>query len=165
MVSSLLIFVVVILSVILAGTLLWRRHPGVNSIGDWETRKHEIDLRAFEALIDFNDEVRLRNCLSSKQFRYFQRRRVRLALRFVHLMEENVGMLMSLAQRARTKRDSIVSKKADEMIAVAIQLRLKLPLVKLYLFAKWLVPSWTAPLPSFEPSYRELLNCMIQFQR
>jgi hypothetical protein len=165
MVSSLLIFAVVILSLVLASVLLWRRHPDVCSIRDWETKKHEIDLRTFEALVDLNDERCLRGCLSPRQFHYFQRRRLRLALRSLQLLEENASMIMSLAQHARSKGDPVLCAKADEVVAVAFQLRVKLPLVRLYLFAKWLLPAWTASLPSFEPRYRELLNGMIQFQR
>ncbi len=165
MVSSLVVLTVVVLLVVLAGALLWRRHSTISSLRDWESRKHEIDLRAFEALLDHDDEARLRECLSSQQFRYFQRRRIRLALRFLSLMEENAAMLMSLAQHARRGQDIPLSKKADEMIVLGLQLRLKMPLVKLYLSVKWLLPSWSTSLPSFQPSYRELLNCMVQFQQ
>jgi hypothetical protein len=165
MVSTLLVFAVVLLSLVLAGALLWRRSPEIQSAGDWEAKKHEIDVRAFEALIDINDERRLRHCLPSKRFHHFQRRRTRLALRFLQLMEENAGMLMSLAQLARTKGDPVLTQKADEMIAVALQLRLKLLLARLYLSAKWLFPSWTVSLPTVEPWYRELLNCVMQFQQ
>jgi hypothetical protein len=165
MVSTLLVFAVVLLSLVLAGALLGRRSPEIQSVGDWEAKKHEIDVRMFVALIDINDERRLRQCLTSKRFHYFQRRRTRLALRFLQLMEENAGMLMSLAQLARTRRDPILTEKADEMIAVALQLRLKLLLARLYLSAKWLFPFWTVSLPAVEPRYRELLNCVIQFQQ
>jgi hypothetical protein len=165
MVSTLLVFAVVLLSLVVAGALLWRRTPEIQSAGDWEAKKHEIDIRAFESLLDINDERRLRQCLTSKRFHYFQRRRTRLALRFLRLIEENAGMLMSLAQLARTKRDPVLTEKADEMIAVALQLRLNLLLARMYLSAKWLFPSWTVPLPAFDLRYRELLNCVTQFQQ
>ena len=165
MVSTLIILAVVVLSLVLAGTLLWRRHPEVHSVGDWETKKHDIDVEAFRALVDLNDERRLRGCLSSKQFHHFQRRRIRLAISILRLIEENVGMLMSLAQRARMMRDPVLRRRADEVIAVAFQLRIKLLLVRLYLSAKWLFPTWSLCLPTFEPKYKELLDRGIQFQQ
>ncbi len=164
MVSTFLILAVVLLSLVLTGALFWRRSPEIRSAADWVAKKHEIDVRAFDALTDLNDERRLRRCLPARRFRHFQRRRIRLALRFLQLMEENAGMLTSLAQLARTQRDTVLTQKADDLIALAFQLRLKLPLVRLYLYVKWLVPSWTATLPAFESSYRELLNRAIQLQ-
>jgi hypothetical protein len=161
MASTLLILAVVLLSLLLAGTLLWRRPPEVYSVRDWETKRHEIDVRAFEALVNRDDDRRLRHCLPRKTFRHFQRKRTHLALRLVGLLEENAGMLMSLAQRARAKHDPVLTQQADEMIAIAVQLRLKLLLIRLYLLAKWLFPSWTVSLPPFEPKYRQLLNCVI----
>jgi hypothetical protein len=165
MASTLLILAVVLLSLVLAGKLLWRRPPEVRSVRDWEAKKHDIDVRAFEALVNLDEERRLRRCLPSRKFRDFQRRRTRLALRLVGLLEENAGMLMSLAQHARAKHDSVLTKQADEMIVIALQIRIKLQLVRLCLSAKWLFPSWTVSLPTFEPRYGHLLNCVIQFQQ
>jgi hypothetical protein len=165
MASTLLILAVVLLSLVLVGTLLLRRPTEVRCVRDWEAKKHEIDVRAFVALVNLDEERRLRHRLPPRKFRDFQRRRTRLALRLAGLLEENAGMLMSLAQHARAKHDPVLTQQADEMIVIALQLRLKLQLVRLYLSAKWLFPSWTVSLPTFEPRYSHLLNCVIQFQQ
>jgi hypothetical protein len=165
MASTILILGTGLLVLIVVVVFSWHRCPEVQSIDEWEAKKHEVDVQVLKALMDLDEEHRLRSCLTHKQFQQYQRRRTRLAIRILQLIEENVGMLMSLAQRAKVQRDPALTEKADEMIAVGFQLRGKLLVAKLCLSAKWLFPSHSVPLPSFELKYRELLDCLIQAPR
>ena len=70
-------------------------------------------------------------------------------------------MLMRLGQLARMKGDAVLTQKADELVATAIQLRLNLFLAKLCLSLKWLSPSSTIYVPAFEVRYEKLLDCLV----
>lgn len=158
MVSTLLILAVASLALACAYALLRRAHTGVRNDQDWNEKKHEIDVQIFRVLLDRNEEVQLRRCLSQSEFAAFQRRRIRLALRMIRLVDENAGMLMELARLAKMKDNPEVAQKVDELLATAFQLRLKLLLARLCLYLKWLFPSWTVTLPAFDAGYQYLLD-------
>jgi hypothetical protein len=78
----------------------------------------------------------------------------------LRLMEENAGMLTRLGQLAKMKGDPILTEKADEMLAGALQLQLNLLLGRLCLYLKWVFPSWTISVSALEASYQDLMNCL-----
>jgi len=117
-------------------------------------------VQIFRILLDRKEEAQLRSSLSRNQFVTFQRRRIRLALRMMRLVDENAGMLMGLGRLARMKGDPTLTQKVDELIATAFQLRLNLLLARLCLYLKWLFPSWTVSLPAFEVRYQHLLDSL-----
>ena len=161
MLSTILILVVASSAMALAWSLLYDGRSGIRSEQDWEEKRHEIDVEILRRLLDRGEERYLRSCFSRKQFHSFQRRRIRLALRMLQLVEENAGMLMRLGQLARMKGDAVLTQKADELVATAIQLRLNLFLAKLCLSLKWLSPSSTIYVPAFEVRYENLLDCLV----
>jgi hypothetical protein len=165
MVSTLLILAVASSALALAWSLLRSGHPEIRNGQDWEEKKHEIDVQIFRALLDRDEERLLRSSLSRNQFEAFQRRRIRLALRMLQLVEENAGMLMRLGQLARMKGDPAVTQKADELVATAIQFRLNLLLARFCLSLKWVFPSWTVSLPAFEVRYQHLLDSLARVQQ
>jgi hypothetical protein len=69
-------------------------------------------------------------------------------------------MAMELGRLAKMKSDLAMAAKIDEMIAIALQLRLNLLLARLCLYLKWVFPSWTMSLPSFDVRYQHLLQSM-----
>lgn len=160
MASTLLILVVASLALVCVYALLRSGHTGVRSGRDWDEKKHQIDVRIFRVLLDSDEEVRLRRYLSQYEFAVFQRKRIRLTLRLLHLVDENTGMLMELARRARLKGDPAVVQQADELIATAFQLRLNLLLARFCLYLKWLFPSWSVSLPAFDVRYQHLLDSL-----
>ena len=160
MVSTLLILTVASLALVCAYALLRDGHTGVRNDQDWNEKKHEIDVKIFRVLLDRNEEVQLRRCLSQNEFADFQRRRIRLALQMLRLVDENAGMLMELARLAKMKDDPTLAQKVDELIATAFQLRLKLLLARVCLYLKWLFPSWTVTLPAFDARYQYLLDSL-----
>jgi hypothetical protein len=160
MVSTLLVLAAALSALALAWSLLSRVHPEIRNAGDWEERKHEIDVQIFRALLDRNEECYLRSSLSRNQFQEFRRKRIRLALRMLRLAEENADMLMRLGQLARLKGDSALSEKADELVATAIRFRLNVLPARLSLYLRWLIPSWQGSLPTFEVHYQHLLDSL-----
>jgi hypothetical protein len=168
MVSTLLILGVIALALGLAWSLLRSGHSAICSLEDWETQRQEIDIPIFRLLLDRDEERYLRSSLPRNQYITFQRMRIRLALRMLRLVDENVTMSMRLGQLARIKRDPVLTQAANELIATAIHLRASLLLVKPCLLLKWLFPSDVIYIPSFEEIYRHLLDrvvCIRQLNR
>ena len=78
----------------------------------------------------------------------------------LNLVDENAGMAMELGRLAKLKGDLAAAAKIDELIGTAFQLRLNLLLARLYLYIKWVFPSWAVSLPAFEVRYQHLLDSM-----
>jgi len=160
MVTTLLILAVAFLALVLAYALLRRAHAGVRDGQDWEQKKHPIDVETFRVLLDHNEEAQLRRFLPPTQFAIFQRRRTHLAFQMLHLVDENARMAMELGRLVKLKGSPALAPRADQMIAVAFELRLNLLLARLCLCLKWIFPAWTVTLPAFEVRYQHLLDSM-----
>jgi hypothetical protein len=160
MVSTLLILAVAFLVLVFAYALLRGGHAELRNEQDWEEKKHAIDVQIFRTLLDRKEEAQLRSSLSQNQFATFQRRRIRLALRMLRLVDENAAMLMGLGRLVRMKRDPALKQQVDEFITTAFQLRLNLLMARFCLYLKWLFPSWTVSLPAFDMRYQHLLDSL-----
>lgn len=128
MASALIIFLVVSLALILALSVSGGRAEQLN-IQDWEARKQAIDVEILRALLDRDDWRYLRKSLSPREFQVFQRKRIRLGLRILRLVERNADLLMELGRLGRLGRlngDPVRRQQADELVAGIIQLRLNL---------------------------------------
>jgi len=149
--------------------LVWRVvRPGVpriQNLNDWETKKYEIDLAGFLLLLDKTEEDYLRRSLPPAEFRIYQRRRLRLAIRCLGMVGKNAMMLMRLGQLAKSKADPELMKDAEELIYAALRLRVNSLLVQPYLGLKWLFPGWTMSVPTFALPYEELLSCLTRVRQ
>ncbi len=160
MVSTLIILGVALLAVVFAYALLRSGRVQLSNEQDWENKRHVVDVQIFRVLLDPKEEAHLRDVLSAHKFATFQRRRIRLALDMLRLVDENASMLMGLGQLARMKGDPALAQKVDELITTAFQLRLNLLLARGGLYLKWLFPSWPVSLPAFEVRYQHLLDSL-----
>ena len=160
MVSTLIILGVALLALVFAYSLLHGGHGELHHEDERAEKNHDIDVEIFRVLVDRKEEAQLRSCLSGNQFARFQRRRVRLALGMLRLVDENAGKLMGLGRLAKMKGDAALAQKVDDLIAIAFQLRLNLLLARLCLYLKWLFPSWPVSLPAFEVGYQQLLDSL-----
>jgi hypothetical protein len=158
MVPTLTIFVLSTLSLYLVWTVLRPTLPHINSLQDWENKKHEVDPAVFQALLDGSEEEYLRRSLPSPHFRSFQRERMALALRSLDLVAENAAMLMKLGQLAKGNANIEVANEADELIRAALWLRVNLSLAQPCVWLKWLFPGWSISLPAIAMPYEELLT-------
>ena len=160
MVSTLIILGVALLALVFAYSLLHGGHGELHHEDERAEKNHDIDVEIFRVLVDRKEEAQLRSCLSGNQFAKFQRRRIRLALGMIRLVDENAGKLMGLGQLAKMKGDAALAQKVDDLIAIAFQLRLNLLLARFCLYLKWLFPSWPVSLPAFEVGYQQLLDSL-----
>jgi len=156
MVSTLLIVAVAVVALGLGYSLLRNAHvaAGHDSLQD----PTAIDVEIFRVLLDRHQELQLHQYLTSSQFASFERRRIRIALRMLRLVDHNTGMLMQRARMAKSRKDSELAGKMDELIGNAFQLRLNLTLARICLYLKWVFPSWTVFLPAFDVRYQHLLD-------
>lgn len=132
------------------------RRAEILNCNDWEDEKREIDIEIFRALVDCDNRHYLCKTLSTRQFQVFQRRRIRLALRMLRLVERNAGLLMEVSKVGRLNSDPVLREQAEELTAQAIQLRLNLLQVRLCLLLQWFFPSWNLSLPAFTARYAQL---------
>jgi hypothetical protein len=158
MVSTLTILCASVLSLYLVWTMVRPGLPQIQSLEDWEAKKHEVDPEVFRILLDPAEERYLRQSLLPHEFRPFQRRRLALALRSLDLVGENAAMLMKLGQLAKTEANPRLAKEAADLIHGALWLRVNLSLAQPCLWLKWLFPGWALRFPAVEMPYEELLT-------
>ena len=158
MVSTLLIVAVAVLALAFGYSLLRNAHVAARPEQDALQNPSEIDVDIFRVLLNRHQELQLRQYLTTSQFAAFERRRIRIALRMLRLVDDNAAMLMQRARLAISKNDSEVIGKMDQLIASAFQLRLNLLLARFCLCLKWIFPSWAMSLPAFEVRYQRLLD-------
>jgi hypothetical protein len=165
MVSTLTILFASGLALFLVWTLLRSGRSQVRSLDDWEANKHEVNLDGFRLLLDPAEERYLRTSLTPAEFLVFQRRRLGLALQSLDLVGKNAMMLMRLGQLAKPKADAKLTREADELINIALRLRVNLLLLQPYLGLKWLFPGWKVSVPAFALPYEELLGCLSRIRQ
>jgi hypothetical protein len=158
MVSTLTILFASVLSLFLVWTILRPGLPQIKSLEDWEAKKREVDAEVFRVLLDSSEEQYLRQSLLPREFRIFQRKRMALALHWLHLVGENAAMLMKLGQLAKTAVNPELAREAEDLIHGALRLRVNLLLVQPCLWLKWLFPGSALSFPAVEIPYEELLT-------
>lgn len=156
MVSTLAILIACGLALFLVWAIV-RPGPQIRSLDDWEAKKHEVDLDAFRLLLDPAEEEYLRASLPPREFRAFQRRRLKLALGSLDLVGKNAVMLMKLGQLAKGANPKLAHE-AEELIHGTLRLRVNLLLVQPCLRLKWIFPGWKLSIPAFALPYEELLS-------
>ena len=91
MVSTITILFASVLSLYLVWTVVRPGLPQIKSLEDWEAKNHAVDPEMFRILLDPAEEQYLRQSLPPHEFRFFQRKRMALALRWLNLVGENAG--------------------------------------------------------------------------
>lgn len=165
MVSTLIVLFACALCLLLVWAVLRPGLPQIQSLDDWEAKKHEVDLDAFRLLLDPGEEEYLRTSLPSPQFRAFQRRRLALALGSLDLVGKNAAMLMKLGQLAKAGANPKLAHEAEELIHGTLRLRVNLLLVRPCLWLKWLFPAWKVSVPTFAIPYEELLSYLSRIRQ
>jgi len=165
MVSPIIILPLSACLLLLVWNIVHTRAPEIRRLEDWEANRYDVDIASFRMLVDYAEEQHLRSALSSRRFRSFQRKRLRLAWRMLQLVERNTAMLMKVGQLARSGVDPVMVHQAEELIAAALRLRVNLLLIQTYLCVKWLFPGWIVPVPPCETRYRQLLHSVVQVRQ
>ena len=165
MVSTLIIFAVIVLSLFLLWRVLLPGLPEIRSLDDWEAKKYPVDVETFRTLLAPGEEQYLRRSLSPSAFHRFQRRRVALALLGLEQAGKNAAMLMRLGQLAKASSNPDLRKEAENLIHSALRLRVNLLFVEPCLLLKWFFPGWNLSVPALEMQYEELLRYLDRVQQ
>jgi hypothetical protein len=136
----------------------------IQKIEDWEAKNPEIGIEIFCALLDRDDCQYLRRSLSSREFQVLQRRRIRLALRMLRLVERKLDLLMEVGRLASLNSDYVHREQGEELVAEAIHLRLNLLRVRLCLFLQWFIPSWTVSLSASSARREQLRRSLDRYR-
>jgi hypothetical protein len=165
MVSATIILLLSFCLLFLVWNAVHTRPPEIRRLEDWEANRYDVDIASFRMLVDCSEELQLRHLLSLRRFRFFQRKRLRLASRMLQLVAKNTAMLMKVGQLAKTGTDPVLVRQGEELIAAALRLRVNLILIQTYLFVKWMFPGWTVPVPACEARYRQLLHYLVRVRQ
>lgn len=165
MVSTITILLASVLSLYLVGKIFRPGLPQIKSLQDWEARNHRVEPELFRVLLDPAEERYLRQSLPPHEFRHFQRKRIALALRGLHLVGENASMLLNLGHLARADANPRLAQEAADLIRGALRLRVNLIMAQPCLWLKWLFPGWGLSLPAVEIRYEELLTYLARIRQ
>ncbi len=159
MLSAILVLGLALTALIVAWSLLNPRARDACQDREWDESAHVMNVQVLRTLLERNEFRYLRRTLPRTEFENCLRKRVRLTLQALRLVEDNTNSLMELAHRSKTNSDSEGARGPDDLLAAMVQLRLNLLLARSCLYVQWLFPSW-ALLPEWTKPYQHLLGCL-----
>ena len=162
MVSAILVLALAAISLALAWSLLSRKSPACDLQG-WEHKQNKIDVQILRSLFDQKENHYLQCSLPRKNFQAQVRKRIRLTLEILRVVEENTNLLIGTEQVAISNGNPELTRQRNELLAGTVQLRLNLLLARFFLCLEWLFPSWTFLLPEWIRPYAPLLHCLEQY--
>lgn len=149
--------------------LILSRRRGKNvqmgTIHDWRVLRQAIDVEILHALLDQDDCRYVRESLPPREFRVFQRKRIRLALRILLSVERNAASQMEFVRAANLSDNPKLRQEANDLETGFIQLRLNLLRARYYLYLQWLFPALTPPFVAFATRYQHPLDFLTRFDR
>lgn len=163
MLSAILVLGLALTALVLAWSLLTNRTADACRKRDWDENTYLINVQILRSLLERNEFRYLQRSLPRAEFENCLRKRVRLTLQTLQVVEDNTNLLIQLAHGSKSAGDSECARRADDLLAAAIQLRVNLLLARCCLCVQWLFPSWTL-LPEWTKPYQHLLSCLEQWR-
>jgi hypothetical protein len=99
-----------------------------------------VNLKAFRALMDRNDELVLRGKVPRSEFFRLKRHRIRVTLRYVTRIAANASMVLRMGEATRLSSTPEVADAATQMMKLARQIRLQCLLTMGKLMAEYAIP-------------------------
>lgn len=115
---------------------------------EYTLRQCEAALCILRLLMDSQEEMYLRTTLSPPHFRSVHRKRLRLAMRCLTLLDRNATWLAMTAQQAAQSDDSDLAQRGERLANGYFQLKLNLFVAGITIILKWLFPASTLFLQS-----------------
>jgi len=163
MVSTILILAVAASALILSWKLIWRAAaPTCRS--SQELNLHTLNVQVFRALTSNEDEDYLRMHLGLARMHSIQRRRAALALQMIRLVDENARMVILMAQRVKAGGKPDVAGTAQDLIVLALRLRLNLFAARFCLGMRWLMPGVRVIVPAWDPAYGQVTASLFRLR-
>lgn len=115
-----------------------------------------VDLTAFRALMDRDDELFLKEKLSRSKFSHLKRHRIRVMLRYVGRIAANASAVLRMGEAARVNSTPEVANAAAQVMELATQIRLQCLVAMTKLVLEYAVPSLQLTPGMLEPKYQSL---------
>jgi hypothetical protein len=161
MLSAILVLGLALTALILTWSLLIPRTRDASEDRNWEESAYLMHVQILRALLERNEFRYLQRTLPRADLENCLRKRVRLTLQALRLVEDNTNLLVELAHKSKLDNDSEDARRADALLAATVQLRLNLLLARSCLYVQWLFPT-SALLPEWTKPYQHLLTCLEQ---
>jgi hypothetical protein len=118
-------------------------------------RECEAALCVFRLLVDSREEMYLRTTLSPPDFRSVHRKRLRLAMRCLILLDRNATWLATMAQQAALSVDPDLAERGERLANSSFQLKANLLAAEIMVGMKWLFPASALFLRVAKISFRQ----------
>jgi hypothetical protein len=163
MVSTILILAVAASALIVSWKLIWRAAAS-KAQSPQELNLHQLNVQVFRALTNNEDEAYLRMHLGPIEMHSIQRKRAALALQMIRLVDENARMVILIAQRVKSVGKPDVAGTAEDLIVLALRLRINLFAVRFCLGMRWLLPGVRVFVPAWGPTYGKVTASLFQLR-
>ena len=115
-----------------------------------------VNLKAFHALMDRDDELFLRRKLTRSKFFRLKRHRIRVTLRYVGRIATNASAVLRMGEATRLSSTPEVADAATQMMEIATQIRLQCLVAMSKLVAEYAIPSLQLTPGKLAPKYQSL---------
>lgn len=121
-----------------------------------KNRFRNVDLDAFRALMDRDDELFMKKSLPRSRFSHLKRQRLRVMMRYVARIASNAAAVMHLNESARTSSAPEVAHAAAQVMELAVQIRLQCLVALAKLSVEYVIPSLQLTPAVLAPKYQSL---------
>jgi hypothetical protein len=139
---------------------LWARTAGSSKLNETDINSQisDVDVEAFQNLVDPQEEEFLRENLAASDFRAVQRERLKAALDYVGALSHNGALLLQLGQAAKASSDPRVAEAGQHIVDNAVRLRLYALRVRTRLYLKIALPTAKLEPSGVVNEYQEASN-------
>jgi hypothetical protein len=155
----LFIVAVIALALVVLALALARREPA-GSVQDLSSGLKDVDIQAFRRLIDENEIAYLRHSVPPETFRRLQRKRARVAWRYLDCISQNASLLTRASSVAGVQN----AEAAAELEREALQVRWLVLRARIAV-ALWFVAPGVTIRPSLSGRYTSLRGHFEQMLR
>ena len=141
-------------------SFLWVRSriPSRRNGAEISSKISDVDVEAFQNLVDPQEEEFLRENLATADFRAVQRERLKAALDYVGALSQNGALLLQLGQAAKASADPRVAEAGQHIVDNAVRLRLYALRVRARLYLKIALPTAKLEPAGVVNEYQEASN-------
>jgi hypothetical protein len=115
-----------------------------------------VDLNAFRALMDRDDELFMKEKLPRAKFTRLKRQRIRVTVRYVGRIASNASAVLHVGEAARQSSTPEVATAAAQVIELAAQIRLQCLVALAKLLLEYAMPSLQLTPAMLVPKYQSL---------
>jgi hypothetical protein len=143
-----------VLALVLLAVTFWSRRK--------QAKIRPLDLGAFYALVDREDEVFLRKRLSRREFSRLKRKKIGVMWQYVGRISDNSAAVLRLVGMARQNPDPKVAEAALQIVNLATQIRTQCLIAFSKLAVEFMFPSMQLTPAVLAPKYESLRENVVR---